>query len=177
MPKIFWATDLLPHEMKFIPYHYQNAKDVRFIGSWWWDNWDALEKARVWCLLHGKNWQQEGKHVFLRYKKFVPEDVIGERSRDAYLTLSIQGKPQCETGYIPCRVFKNMSYSVLALSNNLFLANLFDEDEIVIDRHIPALLDRAEKIVKDRKVDGYTRKALEKVKNHHTYINRIEELF
>jgi hypothetical protein len=57
------------------------------------------------------------------------------------------------------------------------MANLFDEDEIIIDRDIFTLLDKAEKVVKDKKVDDYTRKALEKVKTQHTYINRIEQLF
>jgi len=89
-PKIHWATDLLPHEMEFIPYHYKNTKDVRFIGSWWFDNWKALEQAHLWSLVHGKNWDHRGKHIFLRYKKFVPEDQIVEISREAYLTLAIQ---------------------------------------------------------------------------------------
>ena len=57
------------------------------------------------------------------------------------------------------------------------MANLFDDDEIIIDRDIFTLLDKAEKVVKDRKVDDYTRKALEKIKTQHTYINRIEQLF
>lgn len=176
-PKIQWATDLLPHEIKFVPYHYKNTQDVRFIWSWWLDNWEALEKAHLWSLLHGKNWDHRGKHIFLRYKKFVPEDQIISLSREAYMTLSIQGKPQVKWGYVPCRLLKNMSYSVLWLSNNLFMANLFDEDEIIIDRDISILLDKAEKVIKDKKVDDYTRKALEKVKREHTYINRIEQLF
>jgi len=176
-PKIFWATDLLPHEMKFVPYHYKNTEDVRFIGSWWIDNFDSLEKARLWCLLNWKTWHQDGKHIFLRYKKFVSEGEIDSLSREAYLTLSIQWKPQVKSGYLPCRLLKNMSYSVLGLSNNLFMADLFDEDEIIIDRDIFTLLDKAEKVVKDKKVDDYTKKALEKVKRHHTYLNRIEELF
>ena len=177
IPKIFWATDLLPHEIEFTPYHYSNTRDVRFIGSWWFDNWQALETARIWCLKNGKNWQQMGKHIFLRHRKFVREDDIDGLSRESFLTLSIQWKPQCDTGYIPCRLFKNISYSVLGLSNNLFVANLFDDDEVIIDKDISVLLDRAKKIVHDKKVDDYTRKALEKVKQKHTYINRIEELF
>ncbi len=177
IPKIFWATDLLPNEIQFHPYHYKNTKDVRFIGSWWFDNWQALEQARIWSLLNGKHWDQQWKHIFLRYKKFVPEDTIAELSREAYLTLSIQWKPQCETWYIPCRLFKNISYSVLGLSNNLFVANVFDEDEVLIDRDVSVLLDKAAKVVKDKKVDEYTRKAINKVKTEHTYINRIEQLF
>lgn len=57
------------------------------------------------------------------------------------------------------------------------MADIFDEDEIIIDRDIFKLLDKAAKVVKDRKVDIYTSKAIEKVRCHHTYLNRIEELF
>ena len=112
IPKIFWWTDLLPHEIVFQPYHYNNTQDVRFIGSWWFDNWQALESARIWCLKNGKSWEQMGKHVFLRHKKFVPENQVTKLSQESFLTLSIQWKPQCETGYIPCRLFKNISYFV-----------------------------------------------------------------
>ena len=167
----------MPNEIKFVPYHYKNTKDVRFIGSWWFDNWRSLEEAHLWSILHEKHWDHRGKHIFLRYKKFVSEDEIASLSREAYMTLSIQGNPQVTGGYVPCRLLKNMSYSVLGISNNLFMANLFDEDEVIIDRDIFTLLNKAEKVIKDRKVDDYTRKALEKVRNEHTYINRIKELF
>lgn len=150
IPKIFWATDLVPNEIEFKPYHYSNSKDVTFIGSWWFDNWKALETARIWCLLNWKNFQQQWRHIFLRYKKFISEDEIAKISQEAYMALSIQWKPQCNTGYVPCRILKNMSYSVLGISNNLFLANLFDDDEIIIDRNISNLLDKAEKVVKDK---------------------------
>jgi hypothetical protein len=39
------------------------------------------------------------------------------------------------------------------------------------------MIDKAQQIIKDKKVDDYTRKAFEKVKEKHTYINRIDELF
>jgi hypothetical protein len=97
IPKIFWATDLLPHEIKFKPYHYSESQDIVFIGSWWFDNWKELEQARLWCLLNGKNFKQQGKHIFLRYKKFVPEDQVEQISQNARIALSVQGKPQCQT--------------------------------------------------------------------------------
>ncbi len=107
----------------------------------------------------------------------MPENEIAKLSREAYMSLSIQGTPQCNTWYLPCRLLKNMSYSVLWISNNLFLAELFDDDEIIIDRDIFKMMEKAEKVIKDRKVDNFTKKALENVKNNHTYINRINELF
>jgi spore maturation protein CgeB len=74
-------------------------------------------------------------------------------------------------------LLKNMSYSVLWVSNNLFMANIFDENEIIIDRDIWRLLEETERVIHDKRVDNYTRNALERVKREHTYVNRIEELF
>ena len=82
-----------------------------------------------------------------------------------------------DDGYIPCRLFMNMSMSVLAVSNNPYVYNLFDDDEVIVDRNIFKMMAKAEKVVKEKRVDEYTKKAFEKVKEKHTYINRIEELF
>jgi hypothetical protein len=57
------------------------------------------------------------------------------------------------------------------------MANLFDDDEIIIDSDIFKMMEKAEKVIKDKKIDEYTSKALLKVKEKHTYVNRIEELF
>ena len=38
-------------------------------------------------------------------------------------------------------------------------------------------MEKAEKVIKDRRVDEYTKKAFEKVKEKYTYINTIESLF
>lgn len=177
IPRILWATDRLPHEIKFMPYHYSMNKEILFIGSYWTNNMIELEKARIWSYINKKIFVQKWKHILWRGRPFVPEEDIALLSQQALLAPSIQGWFQCNNGYIPCRLLKNISYSVLGISNNLYVANLFSEDEVIVDRDIFSLLDKAQKVVKDKKVDDYTRKALEKVKNEHTYINRIEQLF
>ena len=150
---ISWIQDIIlsRFELKYLVFqiiHLQQSKNI-VIGSWWFDNWRSLEEAHLWSILHEKHWDHRGKHIFLRYKKFVSEDEIASLSREAYMTLSIQGNPQVTGGYVPCRLLKNMSYSVLGISNNLFMANLFDEDEVIIDRDIFTLLNKAEKVFKE----------------------------
>ena len=70
-----------------------------------------------------------------------------------------------------------MSLSVLAVSNNPWVYRLFDDDEVICDRNIWKMMEKAEKVIKDRRVDEYTKKAFEKVKEKYTYINTIESLF
>ncbi len=174
-----WA-ELLPHEMKWEPYHYNNNKDIIFTWSWWHNNCIQLETLRLRCLSHAKKYHQYGRHLFIRpplFKRgYLSPEELEQKTKSAYISPAIQGA-QVDDGYIPCRLFMNMSMSVLAVSNNPYVYNLFDEDEVIVDRNIFKMMSKAEKIIKDRKVDEYTKKAFEKVKNHHTYINRIEELF
>lgn len=175
-PQIYWWTDLLPHEIQFIPYNYNN-KDIIFIWSWWQNNFLEIEKLHLWALMNWKKFIQSWKHLLLRHKKFVPEKEVPMISRSAYIAPAIQWNYQCKVGYTPCRLLKNISYSVLGVSNNIYMANLFPDDEIIIDGNIFHMMEKAEKVIKDKKVDDYTKKAIERVKNEHTYINRIEELF
>ncbi len=178
--KILWGTHLLPHEIKFTPYRYSDNRDIVFIWSWWHNNCIELETLRLWSIMNGKKFTQYWKHLLLRppliKKKFLPEEEIEKITRSAYISPAVQWE-QVNDGYIPCRLFMNMSMSVLGVSNNPYVYNLFDDDEVIVERDIFRMMEKAEKIIIDKNVDSYTRKAIEKVKNQHTYLNRIEELF
>lgn len=177
---ILRGAELLPHEMKREPYHYNNKKDIVFTGSWWHNNFVQLETLRLWCLLSGKKYYQHGRHLFLRpplvKKRYLSPEELERVTKEAYISPAIQWV-QVDDWYIPCRLFMNMSMSVLAVSNNPYVYNLFDDDEVIVDRDIFKMMDKAEKIIKEKRVDEYTKKAFEKVRDNHTYLNRIEELF
>ena len=178
--QVFWWTHLLPTEMKRIPYHYNNKKDVVFCWSWWHNNFIQLETLRRYCIKHWLKFHQYWRHLILReplfHHKFLPYEELEKRTREAYISPAIQWA-QADDWYICDRLFINMSISVLAVSNNPWVYKLFDEDEIICDRNIWKMMEKAERCIKDRKVDDYTKKAFEKVKNNYTYINLIEKLF
>jgi spore maturation protein CgeB len=179
-PRILRGSELLPHEMKWKPYHYGDTKDVNFIGSRRHNNCMQLEQLRRHCFLNGLKYHHYGRHLVLRpplvKKWYLSPEEMDKKTVEAYIAPAIQGV-QIDDGYIPCRLFINMSLSVLAVSNNPYVYNLFDDDEVIVDRNIGKMIEKAEKIIKDHKVDEYTKKALEKVKEKHTYLNRIDELF
>lgn len=180
MPTIFWWCDLLPNEMVWRPYHYNNTQDVSFLGSRRQDNRLQLEKLRIYCILNWLKYHQYGKHLLLRspfFKNdFLTPEELEQKTFNAFISPALQGN-QINDWYIPCRLFINMSLSVLAVSNNPYVYYLFDDDEVIVDKNIWKMMMKAQKIIKDRKVDLYTKKAFEKVKEKHTYINRINELF
>ena len=178
--QLFWGCELLPDEMKREPYHYKNTKDVVFCGSWWHNNFIQLEKLRRYCITHWLKFHQYWKHLILRepiFKhKYQSYEELVKKTKGAYIAPAVQWV-QADDGYIPDRLFINMSQSVLWVSNNPRVYRLFDEDEIICDRNIGKMMEKAERVIKDRKVDEYTKKAFRKVKEKYTYINTIESLF
>lgn len=179
-PRILWWSELLPHEMQWQPYHYDNTKDIHFIGSWWHNNCIQLESLRLYCITHGLNYNHFGRHLFIRpplfKKRYSSPTMLEQKTREAYIAPAIQWI-QIDDWYIPCRLFINMSLSVLAVSNNPYVYNLFDDDEVIVDRNIWGMMDKAQQVIRDKKVDDYTKKAFKKVKEKHTYLHRIDELF
>lgn len=178
--QLFRWCELLPDEMKWQPYHYKNTSDVVYCWSWRNNNFIQLEKLRWYCITHWLKYHQYGKHILLReplfHRKFLSYEELTKRTREAYISPAVQWA-QADDGYICDRLFINISLSVLWVSNNPRVYRIFDEDEIICDRNIRKMMEKAEKVITDKKVDEYTKKAFEKVKEKYTYINMIEMLF
>jgi hypothetical protein len=164
---ILWATDLLPHEIRWTP-HRRDATDVVFVGTVWSYNADELERFAALVAERGLRWQVH---------KDVDAASHEELIRSARFAPALQGAWQVDHGYIPCRLFKNVSYSQLALSNNPSAEKVFDAGEIVCAGSLEDMLDGALAAEEDGRLDDMVRSAQETVREHHTYINRIRELF
>ena len=78
--------------------------------------------------------------------------------------------------YIPCRIFKNISYGAEGATNNRTVYDLFDGD-VAFSTDLGALLDqtlgRAEGAEQQERLFTQMRFVAE----HHTYINRLQTLF
>jgi hypothetical protein len=164
--EIFWATDLLPHEILFTP-HRSDSRDVVFVGSVWGHNKSTLKEFRRAVRSRGLKW---------KVHKNVDQERHAELIRRARFAPSIQGDWQADHGYIPCRLFKNVSYSQLAISNNPSARTILGEDQIVCDRDLPTLVDLMLKAEHDARIDEMVRAAQSTIRSRHTYVNRIEEL-
>jgi spore maturation protein CgeB len=77
--------------------------------------------------------------------------------------------------YVPCRVFKNASYGALAISNNRTAYELL-EGRVVYEADIPALLQRAEEISRERDYQRRITDLMRLIRDRHTYLNRIDTL-
>ncbi len=166
-----WATDLLPHEIEAIKTQVPNIqKDnvIYFVGSYMgggFDNraqYDAFSRA---C-------QEQG--VSLKQVQKVSAEENIRLIQKSYMAPALQGKWQCDVGYIPCRIFKNISYGQPGMTNSKTVYDLF-KGNILYNSDPNQLFRDAQAYLKNLTLqDLYAQ--MDFVKERHTYLNRINHL-
>ena len=87
---------------------------------------------------------------------------------------ALQGKWQCDVGYIPCRIFKNISYGQPGMTNSKTVYDLF-KGKILYNSNPSKLFRDAQEYLKKMTLqDLYAQ--MDFVKERHTYLNRINHL-
>ncbi len=169
-----WATDLLPHEIDEIKRelkHVKKNRSIYFVGSIGdgvhgnknqWNNFKrACQKENIPCdLKRGCTASME-------------QNIL--QVQNAYLAPAIQSQWQCENGYIPCRIFKNISYGAMGITNNKTVYELFDK-KIVYNSDTYQLLYDAQEALDAFDLQKQC-ELMDFVRDKHTYLNRIERLF
>lgn len=169
-----WATDLLPHEID------ENKKKVAttakknqivFIGTinaGGFGNQKEITPFVQACNEHNISFINGGCCT-----KSMEDNV--HMVMESLLAPAIQGEWQCNKGYIPCRIFKNISYGAMGITNSETVYNLFDK-KIIYNPNTYALAQQA--IEKAHHFDLQELYALmDCVRDNHTYLNRIESIF
>ena len=87
---------------------------------------------------------------------------------------AIQGAWQCVNGYIPCRIFKNISYGQWGITNNRVVYDLF-KGKVIYNSDTYQLFYDAKHYIDNAPISELY-ELMDFVKNNHTYINRIETL-
>ncbi len=170
-----WATDLLPHEIdnninNLNNILNSNENQVYLVGMPIYP-WDEVKK---YCLSNGLKYNQVGG--------FSKNNVDSEENirliQNSKLAPAVQNEWQVTNGYIPCRIFKNISYGKMGLTNNKTVLELFD-NKILYSENIHTLMNLGLEF--ENKDLEYKKSILiplmENIKNNHTYLNRIDLIF
>ena len=170
-----WATDLLPEEINKNIENIKNnnnyisneIKELNFVGMPT-GPWDSV---KLWCTQNNITYNQCGG-----FSNNVSMEKSIELIKNSVIAPAIQEPWQVENGYIPCRIFKNISYGKIGITNNKFVYDVFKNDdvELIYDDNIFNLLDKAMECKNDKDL---LVKQMEYVRDNHTYINRIYSLF
>jgi hypothetical protein len=134
-----WGTNLLSDEFKK-PIFRKN-KLIFWIGSIWNDknnagNINEINQLKMACKKLGL------KFIHLR---FIPDWLNIFFVRLSRLAPAIEGKQQVDNNYLPCRMFKNISYGQLGITNVKKFKDILGES-FVCGETILELLENASKL-------------------------------
>ena len=166
-----WATDLLPHEIdENKQTRMRNKKQpminwVGTIGGGIFGNIGEIEGFTRAC--------SENNIGFKRVINVSIDETIDLITASS-MAPALQGAWQCEKGYIPCRIFKNISYGQWGITNNKTVYDLFKGKIIYNPDTYQLFYDAAAYIDNAPITELY--ELMDFVKNNHTYINRIDTL-
>lgn len=166
-----WATDLLPHEIESIKATICDKKwepAVFWIGTFGdgiFGNINQLCPFITAC--------EENQIRFVQKSGLSKEENI-RSIQSSWMAPSIVGRWQEDKGYIPCRIFKNISYGMMGITNSKVVYDLFEE-KIVFNTDTYQLFYDAKKRMETFSLEDLFEQ-MDMVKNKHTYINRIQTL-
>ena len=167
-----WATDLLPEEININILNIDNIKikrEINFIGCET-PEWNLV---RNFCNVNNIVYNSCGG-----FQKNVDTLTNEKLIKQSFIAPAIQTAWQVDNGYIPCRIFKNISYGRMGVTNNNTVFELFKKS-IVYHPNINTCLKMA--INFENNTNEYKKNIIIPlmcdVRENHTYINRIETIF
>lgn len=168
---MMWGTDLLPDEIEKnkppIVFN-KNSKMITWVGTIGgslFGNIDQITPFQLACEKNGITFRQW-------VNRSIEENIT--LIKESYLAPTIVGKWQHEQGYVPCRIFKNISYGQLGLTNSPRVAEVFD-GRIVHNNDTAQLFYDARNYAKKMPLSEL-HALMDFVKNNHTYLNRIDTI-
>jgi hypothetical protein len=176
---MYWATDFLPKEINFSDAFIERTNTVYHVGSLWSANRQEFQifekslKARGLSLEIRDPWRIKTTNeeaVRLVQQSYIAPDIRGTGA-----TCDGSSAEECNhlsIGYIPCRIFKNISYGQLGITNSYAVKELMN-DFVVYASKPENILDYAEPY---RKNYEKILEAMAYVRDNHTFVRRIETL-
>lgn len=162
-----WATDLLPHEIdiKDACVFDNNKSTINFIGYVWGENEKQIKEFESVC-------NREGKRFNTHFG--VTHEENRRLTRESYISPDFRGEWHVKCGYVPCRIFKSISYGVPVGTNSYHVHSLFPG--------FVAYGSNGEELYRAC-VDMYSKLSIHKIREamtfvgeNHTYLNRIENI-
>jgi hypothetical protein len=172
-----WATDLLPHEIK-----YENMFHERENKIYWYataNHTDTEEIKRFYeeCQKNNIEWIENNSR-----KTLVSSEIVQENIMKSYMSPDIRSDSKNEisrydflhktNGYIPCRLFKNISYGQLGITNSKHAYELLEESVIYNSDESQLFYDA----LTEMKNYELIKKQMDIVRKKHTFINRINDV-
>jgi len=172
-----WGTDLLPHEIDLNNATNQiNKRECVWIGTSGGGTSEYENGSTLYPYLDECKKNNIKTNIIDPWAAPVSAEDNMRLIKNAFLAPSIQGPWQVRNEYIPCRIFKNISYGHFGITNNPYVNYIFN-DQLVYDSNSITLFYKSLEIKQSSTAVDYIKSLMQEVKNNHTYINRIQVLF
>jgi len=171
---MYWATDLLPEEIdeniKNLP-KISTSNQINFIGSMtsvWHQFYSICRFYQIPFYPYGATFNANS-HA----NKSIQDNV--QLIQSSLISPALQDENQIKLNYIPCRIFKNISYGKMGMTNNAFVHELFGE-RILFHTDIHELFKMGIQFEQRPDKNVIIKSLMEYVRDNHTYLNRIHTI-
>ena len=163
-----WAATLFPDQIDKCSEKLFNPKerDVNFIGSVWDVNVEYIKKFKESCTVSNKNFH---------WRRLLNDKEYFYYTVKSYATVDFRGELHLNIGYLPCRIFKALSYGIVPGTNSEHVKKAFGE-YVYFNENPGQILEGTAEFWKSKDKKDI-RAAMNFVKENHTYINRINDIF
>jgi len=162
-----WGTDLLVEEFKG-PSYSRNPV-VFWVGSIWNNE---LNQGNADEIAQLKRVLRDRRYAFVHLRR-IPNWMNVLAVRHSRVAPAIGGRWQAENGYLPCRMFKNISYGQLGITNVQKFSDLLG-DSYVAGVSIEELIDNALSLSRSD-YRALVMAQQERIRNH-TYREKLENI-
>ena len=162
-----WGTDLLASEFKK-PVFRRN-KFVFWVGSIWNNK---LKQGNTTQIIELKEILKKRNLKFI-HLRFIPDWLNIFFIRLSRIAPAIAGKSQVDVDYLPCRMFKNISYGQLGITNIKKFKDIL-EDSFIDGENIEEIIDKSLSLSKNEQADLIRRQ--QNIIKNYTYKNSIENI-
>jgi hypothetical protein len=176
-----WATDLLPEEITEESIDLPKEKCIYWCGSYNANNNPELRRFVIEAEKNGINtlfnnpWQKPMSYEDV--KTFTMRSIMSPDIRCSGDPNKIRqgetGTCHKSIGYIPCRILKAISYGLLGITNSNHVYELLNK-KVIYNADEGQLFYDAMKEIGNKEL---IKEQMRMVRDNHTYINRINDLF
>lgn len=169
-----WATDLLPHEIEenkktAKPWN-PESKEIIYTGTRWFVNDLELNQFDSACRENGITFRTVGAG---QNGVVSLEDNV-KNVQNSYFSPAISGSHHLTEGYVPCRIFKNISYGRMGITNSKRVNDLFG-GRLIFHPDCHQLFYHAKEQLAQTTIEQ-VHELMDFVADHHTYVNRISDV-